>query len=79
LNYEKIKFNGQIYLRAPAVKRGWCIGCVNEGFKLSHGFCGELDSQTAKGCIMAIIIEDTPEAIELYETKRVIARLEGEE
>lgn len=78
MNYEKIKANGQIYIRAPAVKRGWCIGCVNERFKISRDFCDELESQTANGCVGAVIIENTPEAIERYEVQVVIARLEGE-
>lgn len=78
MNYEKIKVNGQIYIRAPAVKRGWCIGCVNERFKISEGFCDELESQTDNGCVGAVIIENTPEAIERYEVQVVIARLEGD-
>ncbi len=73
---ETVEIFGIEYLRVPYIQRGWCTGCVNAGNPLG---CDEVERVHARGCIGTVFIENTTKAFEEYTTKKVLARLEGEE
>lgn len=78
--YEVVRILGVDYLRVPYVQRGWCTGCacdvgITGGNKT---VCDLIETEHKMGCVGAILIHNTPEAIERYEVQMVIERLEGE-
>lgn len=76
---ETVEIFGIEYLRVPYIQRGWCTGCVNAGNPLGNRFCAEVERVHTHGCLGTVFIENTPKAFEEYTTKKVLARLEGEE
>lgn len=79
--YEVVEILDRKYFRVPAVRFGWCEGCVNNMDKhpvsaTRKQFCDAVEVAHENSCLGAVFIPNTQEALDKYEVARVIARLE---
>lgn len=79
--YEVVEILDRKYFRVPAVRKGWCEGCVNNSDKhpvsATRGqFCDAVEVAHENSCLGAVFIPNTQEGMDEYEAAKVIARLE---
>jgi len=79
--YEVVEIFGEKYRRVPAVRMGWCEGCVNNMDKhlvsaTRRQFCDEVEVAHENSCRGAVFIPNTQEALDKKKKKKIIARLE---